>query len=394
MKKSKFSAWLFRYFRGRTVLSVISVAIGVASVMLIGYIGDSGTAAVNKELDTLGMDGLTIYAESGVSGSVLRTKDLQTIEQNPNVLSAEPLMVLGAEINSGRNRATAATVWGIREDVSVMKFDIFHGRQIKTSDIKAKANVCMVDAELAKTLYGRTNITGKKISMTINSITQEYDIIGVVKCSSGIVNNVVGSVIPSFVYIPYSTFQLSAGTDTLDRIAVKIKDGYEIQQVSDSIIRSLELSNGYKEIYSSQNLAVQRESLQNLLSIVTLVLSVIGGISLFVAGLGIMTVMLVSVNEKTREIGIKKAIGAKNGNILFEFIFEAFSIAFLGSVVGIIIGTSVFLAAALFLKISFFFAYIRCIACMTVSIIIGCVFGAYPAYKAASMKPVEALRRD
>ena len=385
---------LFRQMKIRTVLSIISVAIGVTSVVLIGYIGDTGTRAVNSELDNLGMDGLTITANTKLNtGCSLKESELEALQANKNVQTAEPLLITDSTVQI-HDETVKTTLFGVQENPAILKLDLLFGRKLKTQDIKSSANVCMIDEELAKKLYQRTNIVGKVLTISVNGQEDEYKVIGIVKSGSGILNNIAGSVLPSFLYVPYTTYQRVTNKDTLDRIAVKIKEGENIDRVTGELIRTLEHSTGYWGSYESQNLSNQRESLGNLLNIVTLILSLIGGISLVVAGLGIMTVMLVSVSERTREIGIKKAIGAKNHKILGEFILEAFTIALIGCVIGIGAGTLIAYIGTQLLHLDMIFSYQRYLICLLVSVFIGCVFGAYPAYKAARLKPVDALRRE
>lgn len=385
---------LFRGMKIRTALSVISVAIGVTSVVLIGYIGDTGTRAINSELDNLGMDGLTITANAGLStGGMLKEPERKLLQDNKNVAAAEPLLITASAIQI-RDKDIKATLFGIQENPEILKLDLLYGRTLKTQDVKSGANVCMIDEELAKSLYHRSNIIGKDLTVRVNGLSEQYKVIGIVKSGSSILNNIAGSVLPSFLYVPYTSYQNITGNDTLDRIAVKIREGEDIGKVTKELIRTLERSTGYIGGFESQNLSNQRESLSNLLSIVTLVLSLIGGISLIVAGLGIMTVMLVSVSERTREIGIKKAIGAKSRKILVDFILEAFIIALVGCVIGIAAGTLIAYAGIRFLHFEMVVSYQRYFGCIAVSLLIGCVFGAYPAYKAARLKPVDALRSE
>lgn len=379
----------------RMLLSVLSVAIGVTSVVIIGYVGDMGALAVNTELDNLGMDGLTITANAigGSAGCALKENDLELLNKSKYVQTAEPLLIKDSYIQT-HSEKISATLFGLKENPEVLNLDLLYGRKLKLRDIKANANVCMLDEELAKKIYSRANIVGKRLTVLSNNREELFEVIGIVKSGSGILENIAGSVVPSFVYIPYTTFQRMTGNDSIERIAVKINDGENINRVSQELVRSLELDSGIKGIYNAQNLSGQRESLQKLLGIVTVVLSAIGGISLIVAGLGIMTVMLVSVRERTREIGIKKAIGAKNYKILSEFIAEAFFIATAGCIVGIIAGSLTAFAAAKVFSLEFSPSYQRYLVCLLISVIIGCVFGAYPAYKAARLKPVDALRRE
>lgn len=238
---------LFRQLKTRTLLSVASVAIGVTSVVIIGYIGDMGALAVNTELDNLGMDGLTITANAGGnSGCCLREAELAALEKNQAVQTAEPLLITDSVIQLHSKEITT-TLFGLRENPQILKLDLLYGRKLKLQDIKTNANVCMVDAELAKKLYSRANIVGKQLTVFSNNQEELFEVIGVVKSGSGILDNIAGSVLPSFVYVPYTTFQHITGKDIIDRIAIKIKDGENINKASEELVRHLELYSVLKE---------------------------------------------------------------------------------------------------------------------------------------------------
>jgi putative ABC transport system permease protein len=147
-------------------------------------------------------------------------------------------------------------------------------------------------------------------------------------------------------------------------------------------------------MFKYSNITSQREKLSNLFNIITVILSLIAGISLIVSGLGIMTIMFVSVSERTREIGLKKAIGAKNSSICIEFILESFTLSFLGGIIGITLGLLFCFIGAKIFDVVFTVNVSFIGIVMLVSLIQGCVFGFLPSLKAASMKPVDALRHD
>ena len=166
-----------------------------------------------------------------------------------------------------------------------------------------------------------------------------------------------------------------------------------MERVESNILHTLEGSSG-TDGYRTDNLAAQRDQLTGLMDIVTVVLTVISGISLVVSGLGIMTIMLVSVNERTREIGTKKAIGATKKRILMEFLTEAVVISLGGSVCGILLGSAVSAAGLFFLGAPIPFDWQGMLLLIAFSVFTGAVFGVYPAMKAAKLKPVDALRME
>jgi len=377
----------------RTSLTILGISIGVASVVIIGTIGRAGTGAVNGELDSLGISGISV--SSNVNCTVPLSKDdLEIIRKLPNVENAMPITT-DTSLASAKGETISALLWGIDSGAKqVISIEIKYGRSITASDVNSNANVCLVDENVAKNLYQRENVVGKTISLLVGGVFDEYEIIGVTKQGSGILQSLMGDFIPCFVYIPYTTKQNIEGTTSITQIAVKLSDSKDVNSVSKNISEALDRNKGVKNSVKTDNLVKQRDRLGNLLNIIAIVLSAIGAISLLVAGLGVMTVMLVSVNERTREIGIKKAIGAKAKNILAEFLFEALTISFIGSIIGIIIGVGVsFIATAVF-NIEAPPSIIQILYSVLVAVLTGVIFGVYPAIKASKLKPVDALRQE
>lgn len=188
--------------------------------------------------------------------------------------------------------------------------------------------------------------------------------------------------------------QRAVGRNTIDQIAVKVKSDANLDTTGKAIVTNLSRNNGPSNGYISNNLNKQKDGLANVLDIVTLILSAVGAISLLVASLSIMTVMLVSVNERTREIGIKKSIGAKRSTILFEFLFEALLITFIGCTAGVFTGYLISFAGAAYFGINFSTRIDIMLLTVGFSMVIGVAFGIYPAAKASNLKPVDALRME
>ena len=271
---------------------------------------------------------------------------------------------------------------------------MIYGRTISNADVRANSNVCMVDETFARNAYSRENIVGKKISILCGGTVEEFEVVGVVKTGSGLLQNLIGDYIPNFVYMPYTTMQAATGKRSFDQIAVRTVDGCDTDVAGEDILQALHRATGLSEGFAANNLVKQKDGLTNLLNIVTLVLSAVGAISLLVASLSIMTVMLVSVNERTREIGIKKSIGARRGDIMFEFLMEAMVLSLIGCIAGLLVGSIVSFAGAGYFHISLSFRWDIAIVACAFSVLTGMIFGVYPAAKASNMRPVDALRLE
>ncbi len=379
----------------RTALTVAGIAIGVAAIIVIEAIGSGGRLAVSQQMDSLGINGLNITAKKTVTGaqSTLDLNDVADCMKVEGVTKAMPMnMQMGSSLFHGYEKDILA--WGIGPDArQIISMKLSYGKGITQSDVDSHALVCLVDDSFAKEAYKRANITGTHIVLYLGSGYHEVEVKGVVTAGSSILYNLAGEYIPSFVYLPYTTAQDLRGKTGFDEIAVKTASNRDIDEVGDSIVDALSLRHN-DEVFAASNMFKQKQKLNNLLRVVTLIISAVGAISMVVAGLGIMTMMTVSVSERTREIGIKKAIGAKKRIILLEFLFEALAISLFGGLCGVAGGVGISLLASWLLHFSFQLEISSLLISTGLSVLIGVVFGVYPASKAANLRPVDALRQE
>ncbi len=382
--------------RLRTFLTMGSITIGVTMVVIVSMISSAGRTAVNRELENLGVSGLSISTNASASPDGqkgISSENLNLIRSTSHVETAMPLMIeysLSTLRTIQSNTLICGIDAGARQAISLT---LKHGRLISRGDLKSSALVCVVDETLAREAYGRENITGKTITLQIAGAQEEFRIIGVAEAGSSLLQS-LGEFIPSMVYVPYSTLQALTGRENFDQVAVRVDASADVAATENLILNRLRRTAGNNDFFRTDNLSTQRDKLGNLLDIVSLVLTAISGISLIVSGLGIMTIMLVSVNERTREIGVKKAIGASRGRILFEFLAEAVVISLLGSLIGVAVGgvISWFGMQEFWMSVPFLWKDFSLL--IAFSVLLGAVFGVYPAVKAARLRPVDALRLE
>ncbi len=381
--------------RLRSALTIAGIGIGVLSVIVISAIGDLGKQTINAELNSIGIDGLAVSASSSTTQPVtLYTDQLGEIKKDQNVEDAMPLMVQATQ-SRNRDKVNNCIVWGIDNNAqNIISLEVLYGRMVSQGDLASGESVCVVDEAYAAQFYGRKNIVGKTVEVILNGGYQTFTVVGVVASGGNVLQNLMGEYIPSFLYIPYSTMQRVCGRESFDQIAIRLREGTDPDSAAQSITTRLETENGVKDSIKVENLVQQKEKLNNILDIITLVLSVIAGISLIVAGLSIMTVMLVSVSERTREIGIKKSIGASRSKILMEFLIEALLISLIGSGMGCGVGVALSWAGCAVLGMTYTLNAGLVLFCMGFAVVTGILFGVYPAMKAAGLRPVEALRQE
>lgn len=380
--------------RLRSLLTIAGIAIGVLSVVIVSIIGEVGKSAVTHELDSMGVGGLCVRAAEENGDKVFTQNMMQAVSENENVLEVTPLLTKIAAIRVCAKNSQAV-VWGVDDNAArIMSMELLHGRLISSVDVQRGAPVCIVDESFAMTHYKRTNIVGKTIAISGGGIGETFTVIGVVRSGGAILQGLMGEVVPSFLYTPYTSAAHVSSGQRVTQIVAKLKESADEESAAVSVLRTLDAASGHPGGYRAQNLNQQKDQISGIMDIVTLVLSAIGGISLLVAGLSIMTIMLVTVHERTREIGIKKAIGASRRIILFEFLAESAVLSLIGGLCGLLFGVGAGAVGCMLIGLPLALNGKTLLFCVLFSVLIGVLFGVYPAMKAASLSPAQSLRSE
>lgn len=374
--------------RGRALLTAGGVLIGVWMVTLVTLVGAAGADAVNGELQSMGLQGLSV---SAVSGEILDENCLSAIRSVNGVRAAMPLVTVGGRGTLGDYTFTAY-VGGIDAGArQVVSLETAAGRLFRESDVRAGAPVCVVDEAVALAAYGSSNAVGRTLTLSVGETTLTLRVVGVAKAGSSLLQSVSGY-LSGLVYLPYTTLQEVSGKQTFTQIAVQMAEDDRTETVRRQVIAALERSTGETDRFAAEDLAAQRGRLTRILDVVSWVLTAVSAVSLVVAGTGMLTSLLTAVNERVREIGIKQALGATHRRIMAEFLTESLLLAAGGATAGIAVGAAVGVGGLAVFGLTPVMPWGRLCLVWTVTVLLGGVFGWYPARRAAALHPAEALR--
>lgn len=366
----------------RTFLTMLGLIIGISSVIVLVGIGDGTNSQVNDELELLGTDMLKIEIanETGI-----KDKELNDLKKEENIKAIAPYKnIYSKTVSKDEKYFKKANIIATNEDVVEAKnMKVKQGRNLNSIDLENKNKICVIGVNVVKELFGYTNPIGQ----TIKIDGDKYTVVGILDKQG----ESMGTNIDNLVLVPFSIEELNE-KNVITMAYIKVKDEKNMQGTINRLENKLKNEYGIAEdeisIASQESMRNKTEKINNSLSIL---LGGIAGISLIVGGIGVMNVMLVSVTERTKEIGIRKSVGAKRSDILVQFLAEAFIISIIGGMLGIILGI---LIGQFTEEIGFRFILSSRIVIIAflASSMTGLVFGIFPAYRASCLSPIEALR--
>ncbi len=377
----------------RSFLTMLGIIIGVMALVILVSLVNGTTSSVTETINNLGSN-LVGVSVSNDYGNPVRKEDLDEWAKLPNIKATAPI-ANGTMTGKFNSTSKSVTVYGTTEQYfPIRKLDISIGRFLKASDYDNHTNVCVVNSALAEKLVGYTSCLNEEI--TLNGT--KFKIVGVLKenaDATALATIMGGGNLEA--YIPYST-HVRLSTDTSNNIQafyLSAADDATTESVKNTINRiMLERFNYDEDAFNVQSTDTLEDAMGNITAILSILLGGIAGISLVVGGIGIMNIMLVTVTERTREIGIRKAIGASRGAILRQFLIEAVVLCMIGCAIGIFLSWSFLRLVSVIvssLDLSFEMNGTVVVVAVTFCFLIGVIFGLYPANKAAKMKPIDAL---
>lgn len=375
--------------KSRSFLTSLAIAIGIAAVVLLTAIGESGKTLIYAQLENIGINGIMVF--SGESSS-LSIQDGERIHARiAEVASCMPFETCIGTYSIYTHQSSSCVLIGVDERLDeYMRMDVLYGRLFTANECKNGSKVCVVGSELAQKNYQRDNIVGKKIIITNDGISDEYEIIGVVHATLNRFSSVLGFQIPGFLYVPYSAITTD---DDIGQLAVKVNGDNPdtaVRQI-ESLLRKTKV-NG--KSFQVENLSGYMHEFDAVLGLLTGVLSATAAISLFVAGIGIMNAMFATVSDRRSEIGICKAIGADAWQIALTFLLETMMLTLLGGIGGLIFGLAVAAAVFAFLGTSLTLNIYAILLPCLITLTVGLLSGILPAVSAARLQPIIAIRKE
>lgn len=377
----------------RSLLIMTGVAVGVFSIAVINGVSTGGREVIATQLDTMGLYGMSIKFDQE-NDYYFTDSDVQKIIANVDGIEAITPVSADYRSVSVADETSGCVIWGVNENAdSAMNLNVSYGKMFTQQDCTECLNVCIVTEDFAyKYFSSPADAVSRKIYIHYPSGQKEFTICGVIKAGSGQLSSVLSEYVPSFVYVPNESNTAIVGKNTVKRLALKASPGYDETSVAKKVVRYLNIEyNGFGDI-QIENLNEKKDSFDSIMSTLTSMLSAIGSVSLFVSGISIMTVMMITVKERTREIGIKKSIGAYDGHIIAEFLAESAIISGFGSLAGIVLASGALSLAAKILLIEISVPVTEYAKTCILAISVGIVFSLVPAISAARLDPVVALK--
>ncbi|MDY6469312.1 MacB family efflux pump subunit [Acinetobacter faecalis] len=382
--------------RMRTFLTMLGIIIGIASVVSVVALGNGSQKQILQNISSLGTNTITIYQGRGFGDNSRASQVKTLIPADGDALSEQPYVDgVSPSVNSSvtarfKDIEAATTVNGVSEDFFYVKGLSFKsGQAFDKNSVIQQAQDVVIDTNTQNKFFSDgTNPVGQVV--LLGSVPSR--IIGVVDAQTGMMGNADSL----NVYLPYSTvMSRMLGQSNVRSIIVRIKDEYPSHVAENAILSLLEQRHGAQDVFT-QNSDSIRETIQQTTQTMTLLISAIAVISLIVGGIGVMNIMLVSVTERTQEIGVRMAVGARQSDILQQFLIEAILVCILGGILGVLLSLGIGQLITHFAGGSFQMAYstTSIVAAFVCSSLIGIVFGFIPARNAAQLNPVDALSRE
>ena len=398
----KIAVMNIRSNKGRSILTMLGIVIGIASVIMVMAIGNGVRGQINDELESIGSGMIELYLDTTLETTTMRfmQDDFDLIQDRvAHVKGVTPVLGGWGSADSPKGNFEARVIAGTEglEYYSAGGGPIIKGRYFTEEEADSGSRVCVISESNAVNMFGTTDVIGMSFELTLYGISQELTIIGIREDNAtSFVNAGSSQTINIDLPIAVMSNDFYYWTEEFTDILIFADETKYCTEVAQNVVKLLEGKYGTwgENQIIVNNISDMSGEMDSILGILTMFISFVAAISLLVGGIGVMNIMLVSVTERTREIGIRKSLGARTGSILLQFLAEAAIITLLGGLIGIVLGVLGGNALGSVAGVPAKTQMSTVIGATVFSSAVGLFFGIYPARKAAKLSPIEALRHE